>query len=98
MELAGWFVYAIVVLNFIKNLFELRGMINAHIPIAPQTIHSLSYTLIALIVLPVFDFHPLHIVWIYLLVNLGSVFLNLFPFNLISPISAFIYKIYNDSI
>jgi len=91
MEIAGWIAYGIVALNFIKNLFELRAMINESIPIAPQTMNSLTYTLIGLIILPIFEFHPLHIIWIYLVVNLGSPFLNLFPFNLVTPISAFFY-------
>jgi hypothetical protein len=93
MEVVGWIAYAIVFFNYIKELFQLRQMINEYIPIAPQTMNTLSYTLIALVVLPVYDFHPLHIIWIYLLANIGSPFLNLFPFNIVTPISVILYNI-----
>lgn len=89
----GWIAYAIVALDFIKNLYELRIMINASIPVAPQLMNSLSFRLIGLILLPVFGVHPIHIIWIYLIVKLGLPFLHLFPFSIINPISAILYSI-----
>ncbi len=93
MLILGWIIYVYVAFTVLKNFYELRMMIHASVSIAPQLMNSLSYRFIGLILLPIFGVPPIHILWVYLVVKFGLHFLHLFPFNIITPVSALLYSI-----